>query len=299
MKSKKKHNHSRTAHIAALYRAVANKEFQGREIGGDYLAELFLPFHERLLIKSKRMRARGKAREKRHTPGVYEYMIARTAFFDDLFQRAFRRGFSQIVLFGAGYDTRFYRFGLLNHDVRIFELDSPGTQNRKLGLLKKHGIEIPENIIHVAIDFNHEAIDETLKKAGFRKAVKTLFMVEGVFMYLPPHSVDAVLKSIVEAGTRDCSLAFDYPASIDQDELHRYHGAENVINALKNPELEESLNFTVKESEIGNFLSERGFVLISHWDPQRLEETYLTVNNNASLGKPNEIFRIAEARVAG
>jgi hypothetical protein len=37
--------HSETALFAALYRAVANKEFKNEKLGPDYLAENFLPFH--------------------------------------------------------------------------------------------------------------------------------------------------------------------------------------------------------------------------------------------------------------
>ena len=36
--------HSETAIFAALYRAVANKEFKNERFGSDYLAEYFLPF---------------------------------------------------------------------------------------------------------------------------------------------------------------------------------------------------------------------------------------------------------------
>ena len=46
--------HSETAIFAALYRAVAQKEFKTEGFGPDYLAEYFLPFHVKFLFNLKR-----------------------------------------------------------------------------------------------------------------------------------------------------------------------------------------------------------------------------------------------------
>ncbi|MCP4667562.1 MAG: class I SAM-dependent methyltransferase, partial [Deltaproteobacteria bacterium] len=75
--------HSETAIFAALYRAVANKEFTNEGIAPDRLAEYFLPPHFRFFIQSKKIRIRVKKKSDKYTPGMYEYMLARTAFFDN------------------------------------------------------------------------------------------------------------------------------------------------------------------------------------------------------------------------
>jgi len=46
-------------------------------------------------------------------PGICEYVLARTAFFDKVFKDALNNKIPQIVLLGAGYDTRPYRFANL------------------------------------------------------------------------------------------------------------------------------------------------------------------------------------------
>ena len=68
-------------------------------------------------------------------PGAYEFMIERTAFFDQIVRDALVRNLPQIVFLGAGYDTRPYRFKDLVLDTRIFELDAPPTQFRKRKVL--------------------------------------------------------------------------------------------------------------------------------------------------------------------
>lgn len=61
-------------------------------------------------------------------PGSYEYFIARTAFFDAAVRRALDENVPQIVLLGAGYDSRAYRFADRIRDTRIFELDVPSLR---------------------------------------------------------------------------------------------------------------------------------------------------------------------------
>ena len=145
---------SKTAIFASLYRAIANKEFNNERFGSDYLAEYFLPSHLKFFIKFKKIRVNVKNKGNKLTPGVYEYMLARTAFFDNVFLDALNKNIPQIVLLGAGYDTRAYRFAKLNNTTKIIELDIATTQNRKKKCLKKAQIDFPKHVTLVPIDFN-------------------------------------------------------------------------------------------------------------------------------------------------
>jgi len=118
-------------------------------------------------------------------------MIARTAYFDSLFVDALKNNFPQIVLLGAGYDTRAYRFANLNKGTQISELNIAPTQNRKKGCLKKARIDIPQSVKLVPIDFNNESLKDVLEKTGYQSQGKTLFIWEGVSYYLDAESVDS------------------------------------------------------------------------------------------------------------
>ena len=65
-------------------------------------------------------------------PGMQGYIVARTRYFDDYFQQTLEDGVEQIVIVGAGYDSRAYRFAQLNAHVKIFEVDHPATQQEKM-----------------------------------------------------------------------------------------------------------------------------------------------------------------------
>ena len=138
--------HSKTAIITALYKAIANLEFTNERLGPDYLAKNFLPPHWKFFIKFEKIRARSKRKFNKLVPGMYEYVLARTVFFDRIFVDALQDRIPQIVLLGAGYDTRAYRFAGLNNKSEIFELDIATTQYRKKNCLKKAQIDIPEHV---------------------------------------------------------------------------------------------------------------------------------------------------------
>jgi len=288
-------SHSKTALLTALYRAVGNKEFQCRKLGSDYLAECFLPFYVRLLIKNKKLRAKVKDKNQIRMPGVFEYVMARTAFFDDVFIAALNEAVPQIVLLGAGYDTRAYRFADLNKYSRIIELDNAATQNRKKKYLKNFKIEIPEHVTHISMDFNKESLKDVLQCAGYKDDRKTLFIWEGVCMYLEPKSVDAILGFITHSSHSKSSIAFDYAVTISDDNSHNYYGAGEIIQIMKKPYSNESFKFTIDEDKTESFFNQRGLKIVRHLNHMQFEKLFLLRENGAPIGQPNGMFRFVIA----
>ncbi len=126
-----KDRHSQTALFAALCRAVAAKDHAGEPLGSDTVAACFLPPHLRFLIKFEYIRKKFVKKNAQMTPGAYAYVLARTVFFDGLFTDSINKQITQIVLLGAGYDSRAFRFEAISRRSRIFELDIATTQQRK------------------------------------------------------------------------------------------------------------------------------------------------------------------------
>jgi methyltransferase (TIGR00027 family) len=157
---------SRTAGIICFFRACANKEKNEQIKGPDYLAKIFFEGWDSLLLKFRRITL---LIAKRRVPRTYEYVIARTKFFDNAFKQALVENCPQIVFLGAGYDTRPYRFKECIKQTEIFELDVPTTQQIKKQFLKASNISIPKQLHFVPINFNKEDLGEVLIKEGFEK----------------------------------------------------------------------------------------------------------------------------------
>ena len=281
---------SNTAFITALYRAVAYREFQNQVWGSDFLAELFLPFHIKFLIQYEKVRAKGRAKEKRQTPGVYEYVLARTKFFDDVFIRSLSESIPQIVMLGAGYDTRALRFKAFNNNTRIIEFDMAATQNRKRHCLKKNNINIPEYLTLFPIDFNQQSLEKVLISSGYKSDKRTLFIWEGVSMYLEIQAVKETLKCIAQSAHHDSLLAFDYAISIPENAVHKYYGTKELLQRIKKNLSNEPFKFTVEEKKIEMFLNDQGHKIIRHLNHRQIEEAYLKKEDGSSVGRPNGMF---------
>jgi methyltransferase (TIGR00027 family) len=269
---------SRTAGIVCFFRACANKEKDRKIRGPDHLAKIYIKGFDRLLLILRKLTL---TVAKRRVPGTYEYIIARTKFFDEVFKQALAEGYPQIVFLGAGYDTRPYRFKDAIKQTEIFELDVPTTQNIKKQFLKKSNVNIPDKVHFVPINFNRESLNEVLVRAGFKMNKKTLFIWEGVTEYLTPEAVDSTLNFIRQNSGN--SVAFNYIYKSAVDGTCDYHGTREVVKSVSDSS--EPYQFGVEEGEIEQFLNSRGFEIVAHYTAEELENKYLTKSDGSIFGK--------------
>ena len=124
-------------------------------------------------------------------PGpMREYLRARTRFFDRVVTGALSRGFAQIVTGAAGYDGRSLRYA--RPGVLWFEVDHPATQQDKRSRLDRLGID-GGHLRFVAADFTVDPVASLLASAGLDPGRPSLFLLEGVAVYLE----EAVLRSLL------------------------------------------------------------------------------------------------------
>ena len=138
-------------------------------------------------------------------PPVFE-VLARTTFFDSVVERSLPE-IDQLVILGAGFDTRAFRLPLATA-VRSFEVDTPATQRLKRALADRVGLDT-SRVVYVAADFERESWFDRLVDAGLDAGRPALFLCEGVVMYLEPRAAEELLRTI--AGTAPGTvLAFDH-----------------------------------------------------------------------------------------
>ena len=217
-------------------------------------------------------------------PGLTEYVIARTALFDGFFITALKDKTPQIVLLGAGYDSRAYRFANLNSGSRIYELDAAPTQNRKIKCLKSAHVRIPAEVHFVPIDFINESLGGTLEKAGYKNTERTLFIWEGVSYYLDLDSAKTTLDFVSRSSHRDSVIAFDYMVLTNEENIHKYYGASELMKSMKEHHANEQLMFSIKDGEARSFLEENGLRMLEHLDSEAIEQKFLMDDNGSLIG---------------
>jgi methyltransferase (TIGR00027 family) len=279
---------------AAFVRALAARDEREEIRGNDSLAEIFLSDDSGNSFNDP---ARREWLLKNYLPyGVYAYTIARTAYFDHIVEQGLRENVPQIVIIGAGYDSRPYRFADLIGETGIFELDDIHTQQRKRNLLQQANVPIPEKLAYAPLSYENPLLRENLAAAGFDEGKQTLFVWEGATYYLPAEEVDNVfrfIKTYMPAGSAVC---FDYK-SISSESSGS--GGENELpETMSSAFAADSVEFGIEEGKTGTFLAERDFLIVELLTAEEMEKRYLTLRDGSSAGKVPARHCIAHASLS-
>src|SRR5512143_3016013 len=144
----RKSQSSLTAAGIAIMRAVESERPADKRICYDPFARRFGPgwlyYFMRFFIRSGYAEWRG--------PGVNGFLAARDRYIDDVLRNSLKEALQQLVILGAGYDSRAYRFDVAG--LKVFEVDHPATQADKLAKLQIIFGKIPEHVTYVPVDFN-------------------------------------------------------------------------------------------------------------------------------------------------
>jgi len=199
---------SRTAQFVAYNRALATLAPQVPGFS-DPLAAEFLPEAWR-----KRIRRTQAALAANPQKSPYPFWLRGMALFNQfrtvVLDRAIASAapIAQLVILGAGFDTRAWRLGALE-EATVFEVDHPSTQ----ALKRERAEAIPtkaRQVRFVATDFQRDELAASLRAAGYDVGRPTFWLWEGVTMYLRPEAVAANLSAFAGLSAPGSHLAMTY-----------------------------------------------------------------------------------------
>jgi methyltransferase (TIGR00027 family) len=228
-------------------------------------------------------------------PGVGNAIIARTRFMDDCLRAALADGVRQVVLLGAGYDTRALRFINAMDGVTVFELDHPATQKIKLARLGRIGAATNDHVRYLAVDLASDALDDCLFDRGYLAQQASLFIWEGVTYYLPMASVHRVLTFVAAKAASGSRLVFDYFPPCVVDGTSALPEARALRYGLKH--IGEELQFGLSPQDLQAFIETNGFRLIKHYSCRQFVRRKLAAIHQKR--RVSDIFFFVEAVVRG
>jgi len=135
------------------------------------------------------------------------WAVLRTAFLDDYLERVCASGCRQIVLLGAGLDSRAYRLAW-PAEVELFEVDRSNVLSFKHGVLDlAHALPrcrrsaVPADL--------RQPLSRILLEAGYRSAHGTVWVAEGLLNYLGPAFADRLLREVGELSSPGDRIAVE------------------------------------------------------------------------------------------
>ena len=262
-----KANVARTAHLTAWARALGRLT-AGEAANGDYMAAAALLPYQRALNRAPKL---ARWLLEKGLPGAFGYFNARTQYFDEVLLEEASAGVQQVVILGAGFDSRSLRFADALRAARVFEVDMPEVLALRAQLLLD-GQPTPRSAIAVPIDFEHEDLGQILQRRGYASHAQTLFLWEGVSYYLPEETVKAVLMLVASQSGAGSSILFDYVTRAFVDGDYSGYGARRLANGWRR--LGHVNRFGV--DDIAAFMRPMGFKARSDIDAAELERRFLS-----------------------
>ena len=263
---------SMTSKETLRWRAIESLRPEDERVCYDNMANDFMDRPWQSFSRNRFMRKLLIRQSNKDFIGMGGFIVARTRYIDEFLKAQIAEGIKQLVILGAGYDSRAYRFNLLDVGMKVFEVDHPDTQVLKMMKVKMVLGSMPKHAIYVHVDFAHEKLEINLPKNGYDSGLKTLFIWEGVTMYLPEESVNRTLAFIAAYSGEGSCVIFDYlfesaidgTSQLKEAQMMRMHCAK----------LREPLHFGLKEDAVGGFLLSRGFSLLENTTATSLKNTY-------------------------
>ncbi|WP_375480370.1 class I SAM-dependent methyltransferase [uncultured Jatrophihabitans sp.] len=201
---------SRTAQATALGRALELSRDPAERIVSDPLAPFFLPPATRALLAP--LYAAGpvvRLAERTPPAAISTSALCRHRFIDEHLLAALP-DVEQVLLLGAGYDARAYRFANQLGDRTAYEVDLPAMARRKASVVAAHAdLFGPAQVVRVETDFARQSLADRLADAAFPSGVATFVVWEGVSMYLAADAVRATLAALREVCGPGSMIAMD------------------------------------------------------------------------------------------
>lgn len=199
-------------------------------------------------------------------------VLGRSAFNETHLANEIRLGAGQYIIFASGYDTYAYRNDCTG--IKVFELDLPQMIEEKLNREKCMDGLKPYNRTMVPCNLEKEDWKYLLEKAGYEKDKKTYGSLLGISYYLDKESFAGLIGNISDIMPEGSAICFDYQSDYESEVTRR--------NEMLAEGAGEQMRAKYTESEIVHMLSEKGFLIYEHLDPEEMTKQYFGAYNKAT-----------------
>lgn len=263
-------NVGRTALGTAICRLIEQYQSNETRLFNDPVTKELVGTPIRLMMQVAMMRNYTIKQTDAVAQGIFGAQICRTRYIDDAVQAALSQGINQLVILGAGMDTRPYRLPGIN-GVRVFEVDLPAVQNDKMKKIQKHFGRFPENVAFIPIDFDTQSLEEVFAGATFDPSRPAVFIWEGVTQYISEEAVQRTL-TFVGKSVPGSILLFTYVLKSIIERRSNIPDAEHMLDVVAKT---APWVFGLEPSSLPSFLKPFHLALVADVGNADYQEKYL------------------------
>jgi methyltransferase (TIGR00027 family) len=213
-----------------------------------------------------------KLREYFILPGITVHYVLRKRYIEDQTRQAIANGVTQIVNLGAGFDSLAWRLHDKHSQVNFIEIDHPDTHKLKVAALVPSKQDKRENMHFLSVDFTQQDMKSALENfAEFDATRPTLYICEGVMMYLLPAEIEGIFSAIHALTGPGSLMLFT--------SLEPQHSNKNNVRSLLFSYLKfigEPLKWELEHHKMADFLKDKNCQLQEMADTTELKQRYVT-----------------------
>lgn len=272
---------SETMVMAALARASAVTDSRFPEPGADTIVRRLLPASARRLFWPV-IRNIVRWLMTRRVPGAYGFVYARTRVIDEHVRNAIADGATQLVIIGAGLDTRAIRFA--SPALKVFEVDQVLSQVFKRERLVAAKLDPTGNgQRYVSFDFVRGRLADALAEQGFVREERTCVVAEGFTFYVKPPIIYALLGFMSGDCPPGSTIVFDYIDAATADGTTKDRAAKKTRKAMA--KRGEPFQFGIHFGSIQEHLEPMGLTVLRDLHAEELEQAHgIPVAQHPALG---------------
>jgi methyltransferase (TIGR00027 family) len=203
-------------------------------------------------------------------PGMSFHYVFRKLYIEHLVRQGIADGFRQVVILGAGFDMLAWRLSQENPDTTFIEIDHPATSDAKQQAMKDVAAT-SVNYHLLAADLSQHKLENVLADfAVYQSHPDTLFVCEGVLMYLKQEDVSSLFGALIKLTEQKCRFIFTALEPLDSPE----NNAGFLLKAYLRHQ-NEGLEWMLPQTRIGEFSQKNGFSLQDSANDVKIQQTLL------------------------
>ncbi len=261
---------SRTALGAAICRMIEQYQPEKIRLFDDPVAKELVGSTIKFLMQFNRIRNLTVRQTDGVAKGIYGVQVCRTRFIDDAVQTAISKGIQQVVILGAGYDTRPYRLPQMK-TIEVFDFDLPAIQEDKKKKLQKYLGLLPRHVTFIPIDFDTQALEAVISGTAFNLRKPAIFVWEGVTQYISEESVRQTLAFLGKSA-RGSTVLFTYVLKSIIERRSTIPDANHMMDVVAK---QSPWIFGIEPSGIQDFLKPYHLALVADVGNSDYQEKYL------------------------
>ena len=215
-------------------------------------------------------------------------VVARSRYAED---RLVCGGYRRYVMLGAGLDSFAWRRADLIGWLRLFEVDRPASQARKLARMTELGLPVREGHVFAAVDFDAGSLRDGLSRAGLDWSEPAFFSWLGVTIYLTAGAIDATLRSVSGCGPgSEIVLSYDASEAFLDDTAREMVQIEARLVAAAG----EPYTTRMSPAQAEALVEGAGLEVVEHLTPEDVYDRYFAGRSDGL--RPSRAERLIAAR---